>query len=153
MIDDNFTSYLFTFCYVGTVNPDAISVAVEASIRWRVKSRINLSSFDSEREVRLYRFPVVCVVWCVCVCVCVVCGVCGVCGLCVWCVCVVYGACGVCVCVVCVCVVYVCVCVCITTRFKEHLRYIKNNDPQSAYAMHILNSRHEYGPEIKTLQL
>ena len=30
-------------------------------------------------------------------------------------------------------------------RFREHIRYIKNNDPRSAYALHILNCRHEYG--------
>jgi hypothetical protein len=29
-------------------------------------------------------------------------------------------------------------------RFREHVRYVKNNDPRSAYALHILNSRHEY---------
>jgi hypothetical protein len=31
------------------------------------------------------------------------------------------------------------------SRFQEHARYIKNNDPQSAYALYILNCRHEYG--------
>ena len=31
------------------------------------------------------------------------------------------------------------------SRFREHIRYIKNNDPHSAYALHILNCRHEYG--------
>jgi len=30
------------------------------------------------------------------------------------------------------------------TRFQEHTRYIKNNDPRSSYALHILNIRHEY---------
>ena len=30
-------------------------------------------------------------------------------------------------------------------RYKEHIRYIKYNDPQSAYALHILNNRHQYG--------
>jgi len=30
------------------------------------------------------------------------------------------------------------------SRFREHIRYIKNNDPRSAYALHILNCRHEY---------
>jgi hypothetical protein len=30
--------------------------------------------------------------------------------------------------------------------YQEHIWYIKNNNPQSAYAMHILNNRHEYGP-------
>jgi hypothetical protein len=27
----------------------------------------------------------------------------------------------------------------------EHIRYIKSNNPSSAYAVHILNNRHEYG--------
>jgi hypothetical protein len=31
------------------------------------------------------------------------------------------------------------------SRFPEHIRYIENNKPHSAYALHILNSRHEYG--------
>jgi hypothetical protein len=31
-------------------------------------------------------------------------------------------------------------------RYKEHTRYIKNNNPQYAYAPHILNNQHEYGP-------
>ena len=30
-------------------------------------------------------------------------------------------------------------------RHKEHIRYIRNNDPQSAYATHIINNLHEYG--------
>jgi len=34
-------------------------------------------------------------------------------------------------------------------RYKEHTRYIKNNNPQSAYALHILN--HEYSPIEKTM--
>jgi len=29
------------------------------------------------------------------------------------------------------------------SRFREHTRYIKNDDPLSAYALHILNCRHE----------
>jgi len=41
----------------------------------------------------------------------------------------------------------------INTRYKEHIRYIGSNNPQSAYTMHILQNRHEYGPAIKTLQL
>jgi len=41
----------------------------------------------------------------------------------------------------------------INTRYKEHIRYIRSNNPQSAYAMHILQNRHEYGPAIETLQL
>ena len=31
------------------------------------------------------------------------------------------------------------------TRYNEHIRFIKSNNPQSAYAQHILNNRHEYG--------
>jgi len=41
----------------------------------------------------------------------------------------------------------------ISTRFKEHIRYIKYNNPQSAYAIHTLQNKHEYGPEKETLQL
>ena len=41
----------------------------------------------------------------------------------------------------------------IRQRYKEHTRYIKNNNPQSAYALHFLNNQHEYGPieQIMTL--
>jgi len=38
-------------------------------------------------------------------------------------------------------------------RYKEHTFYIKSNNPQSAYALHILNSQHEYGPIDKTMAL
>jgi hypothetical protein len=31
------------------------------------------------------------------------------------------------------------------TRLQEHIRHIKTNNPQSAYAEHILHNRHEYG--------
>jgi len=41
----------------------------------------------------------------------------------------------------------------ITTRHREHLRYIKNNNSTSAYAMHILDNRHEFGPVQETLKL
>ena len=41
----------------------------------------------------------------------------------------------------------------ISTRYKEHIRYVKYNNPQSAYAMHILNNRHEFGPETEILKL
>jgi len=37
--------------------------------------------------------------------------------------------------------------------FQEHTRYIKHNEPQSAYALHILNSRHEYGSISDTMSL
>ena len=33
----------------------------------------------------------------------------------------------------------------LTIRYREHIRYIKNNDPQSAYALYILQNRREYG--------
>jgi hypothetical protein len=38
-------------------------------------------------------------------------------------------------------------------RYQEHIRYVKSNNPQSAFALHILNNRHEYGTinEIMTL--
>jgi len=40
----------------------------------------------------------------------------------------------------------------ISLSHKEHLRYI-NNNPISAYAMHILHSRHQFGPADETLKL
>jgi len=41
----------------------------------------------------------------------------------------------------------------IDTRYKEHIRCIKTNNPQSAYAIHILQNRHECGSKNETLQL
>jgi hypothetical protein len=41
----------------------------------------------------------------------------------------------------------------ITQRYKEHIRYIKNNEPKSAYAEHILQNRHEYGHLTDTMTL
>jgi hypothetical protein len=41
----------------------------------------------------------------------------------------------------------------ITVRHKEHLCYIRNNNPMSAYATHILHNRHEFGPAEETLKL
>jgi hypothetical protein len=38
-------------------------------------------------------------------------------------------------------------------RYKEHIRYIKNNNEQSAYATHILQNRHEFGPINETMKL
>jgi len=35
--------------------------------------------------------------------------------------------------------------------YREHIRYIKNNDPQLAYALHILQNRHEYGSLKETM--
>jgi hypothetical protein len=39
------------------------------------------------------------------------------------------------------------------TRYHEHIRYIKNNNPQSAYAQHILNKRHKFGTIENTMTL
>ena len=39
------------------------------------------------------------------------------------------------------------------SRFLEHIRYIKNYDSRSAYALHILNCRHEYGNIDDTITL
>jgi hypothetical protein len=41
----------------------------------------------------------------------------------------------------------------IKTRFNKHLRYIKYNNPNSAYTQHILNNRHNFGTMQDTLQL
>jgi hypothetical protein len=41
----------------------------------------------------------------------------------------------------------------INVRYKEHIRYIRTNNPKSAYATHILDNRHKYGTEENTLQL
>ena len=41
----------------------------------------------------------------------------------------------------------------ITLRHKEHLHYIRNNNPTSAYATHILHNRHEFGLAKETLKL
>jgi hypothetical protein len=41
----------------------------------------------------------------------------------------------------------------LSIRYKEHARYIKQNNPLSAYALHILNHRHQYGPLDKTMTL
>jgi len=38
-------------------------------------------------------------------------------------------------------------------RYKEHIHYIRSNNPQSAYALHILQNRHEYGPIDNTMTL
>ena len=37
--------------------------------------------------------------------------------------------------------------------YQEHIRHIKHNDPQSAYALHIPNNRHECGPINDTITL
>ena len=41
----------------------------------------------------------------------------------------------------------------IAVRHKEHARYIRTNNPASAYAIHILNNRHENGATNDTLKL
>ena len=41
----------------------------------------------------------------------------------------------------------------IDIRHKEHIRYIRTNNLQSAYAKHILQNRHEYGTIENTQQL
>jgi hypothetical protein len=38
-------------------------------------------------------------------------------------------------------------------RYQEHIRYIGNNDPQSAYVQHILKNQHKYGPFTDTMTL
>jgi len=38
-------------------------------------------------------------------------------------------------------------------RYQEHIRYIWNDDPQSAYAQHILNNQHEYITTTDTMTL
>jgi hypothetical protein len=41
----------------------------------------------------------------------------------------------------------------INVRYKEHIRYIRTNNPKSAYATHILEIKHEYRTRGSTLQL
>ena len=41
----------------------------------------------------------------------------------------------------------------IPTKHKEHTRYIRTNKPTSAYALYVLNNRHEYGTAKETLGL
>jgi len=38
-------------------------------------------------------------------------------------------------------------------RNKEYIRYITSNNPQSAYANHIRDNAHEYGPISTTTAL
>jgi len=38
-------------------------------------------------------------------------------------------------------------------RYQEHMRYIRGNNPQSAFAQHILNHRHEYGKIEEIMKL
>jgi hypothetical protein len=39
------------------------------------------------------------------------------------------------------------------TRYKEHIRDIKNNNSKSGYSNHILNTRHSYGNIIDTMEI
>jgi len=41
----------------------------------------------------------------------------------------------------------------LSIRFQEHIRYIRYNNPQSAYALHILQNQHEYGQMDSTMTL
>jgi hypothetical protein len=41
----------------------------------------------------------------------------------------------------------------LTQRSREHIRYIRNNDTQSAHAQHILRNQHEYGTITDTMTL
>ena len=38
-------------------------------------------------------------------------------------------------------------------RHKEHVRYIRTNNPTSAYALQILNNKHDFGTTEETLKL
>ena len=38
-------------------------------------------------------------------------------------------------------------------RYQEHTRSIRNNNPTSAYALYILQNRHEYGPMNTTINI
>jgi hypothetical protein len=37
-------------------------------------------------------------------------------------------------------------------RYKEHIRDIKNNEPNSKYAQHIVDTTQEYGPIQKRMK-
>ena len=41
----------------------------------------------------------------------------------------------------------------LSQRSREHIRYIRNNDPPSPYAKHILQTLHEYGSITDTMSL
>jgi len=41
----------------------------------------------------------------------------------------------------------------LTQRYRKHIRYIRNNDAQSAYAQHNLRNQHEYGTITDTMTL
>jgi hypothetical protein len=39
------------------------------------------------------------------------------------------------------------------TRFTQHCRYVKSDNPKLSYASHILNNNHEFGPANNTIKL
>jgi hypothetical protein len=41
----------------------------------------------------------------------------------------------------------------LTTRFKEHIRNIRSNKDESAFAQHILNQGHQYRPMEQIMKL
>jgi hypothetical protein len=41
----------------------------------------------------------------------------------------------------------------LTIKHKELTRYLRNNNPISAYVLHVLNNTHEYGTAEGTLKL
>ena len=41
----------------------------------------------------------------------------------------------------------------LTTRYNEHIRSIRLNKEDSAYAQHILNNQHQYGPISQVMEL
>jgi hypothetical protein len=41
----------------------------------------------------------------------------------------------------------------ISTRYKEHIRSIRTNNPKSAFALHMLDNNHQYSPIEESLQL
>ena len=41
----------------------------------------------------------------------------------------------------------------VAVTHKEHVRYIRTNNPTPAYAFHILNKKHDFGTTEKTLKL
>ena len=41
----------------------------------------------------------------------------------------------------------------LNTRYKDHIRYIRNNESKSAYSQHILENQHEFGQVHNTMTL
>jgi hypothetical protein len=40
---------------------------------------------------------------------------------------------------------------CLKQRYQEHVKYVRNNEPQLAYTLHIVNNKHAYGPINNTM--